>query len=202
MISCQFEHPERCDLRQSLADKVRAFAALKDGSLPPDQLRLLLESIAQNDHLHLDLESHLAPPESPSERFTEVLCEDDIASVYLLCWDEDLPGTLIHDHGGSSVGIYVLAGGVEELVYRDGHYSEWNHLQAGDLFCYQGDYIHRVYDRPGTGRSVSIHVYSPPLTSMKFYTFNAAEQRLRPTGQEWSKQSPHESMIASASSGA
>ena len=59
-------------------------------------------------------------PAHPSERFTQLLYEDRCVSAYLLYWEDYLPGVGIHDHGGSSVGVHVVAGATEERLYVNG----------------------------------------------------------------------------------
>jgi Cysteine dioxygenase type I len=74
--------------------------------------------------------------------------------------------TGFHDHGGSCVGVYVLAGRAraEGLVVRgERSLSEY---RAGDEFSAPATAIHRMEHEPG---AITIHVYSPPLGSIGHY---------------------------------
>ena len=98
------------------------------------------------------------------------LFRDENWEGLLLCW---LPGqsTAIHDHGGS-VGIsFVLSGSLtEERWMPDGDGRPL--ARAGDCQVTRGaaavemlDTIHRVANRSDEP-AVSLHVYSPPLTTL------------------------------------
>jgi hypothetical protein len=74
--------------------------------------------------------------------------------------------TGFHDHGGSCVGVYVVEGRArsEALVVGGGrHVAE--HV-AGESLSSPPTAIHRMDHEPG---AVTIHVYSPPLTTIGHY---------------------------------
>jgi Cysteine dioxygenase type I len=83
-------------------------------------------------------------------------------------------GTQLHDHGGSAGAFEVLSGQLNEAVYRHdpdrGSLTEFQRSD-GTAFGFGPRYVHDVRnlsDQP----AVSVHAYSPPLTSMNFYDVN------------------------------
>jgi len=104
-------------------------------------------------------------------RWHQRLYRDQRVDVWLISW---LPsqGTQLHDHGGSSGAFTVVSGELSEAVYIDrgaqvGSLRERN-LALGRSVGFDGRYVHDVRnltDRP----AVSIHAYSSPLKSMRFY---------------------------------
>ena len=106
-----------------------------------------------------------------SERWHQRLYRDQRVDVWLISW---LPtqGTQLHDHGGSAGGFTVVAGELSEAIYHprgseDGPLSD--HRRAtGASIGFGSHYVHDVRnlsDQP----AVSVHAYSPPLTSMNFF---------------------------------
>lgn len=101
------------------------------------------------------------------------LYADDALEVLLLCW---LPGqeTPIHDHGGSWGVSVAIAGSLVERSYaapRSGEKMERTSVTAlkpGAVALERGDTIHQVCNA-SAGPSVSLHVYSPPLTAYGSY---------------------------------
>ena len=98
----------------------------------------------------------------------------------ILCW-KDGQASPIHDHRGSSCGVLVLEGECTELIFtRDAN----GMLVAGrtnrfpqDSVCgsYDTD-IHEIANRQGDGtKLVTLHIYSPPLSSFGVYSRESAE---------------------------
>jgi hypothetical protein len=105
------------------------------------------------------------------ERWHQRLYRDRRLDVWLISW---LPeqGTRLHDHGGSSGAFTVLSGTLTESVpsgYQDARMQVRDTaLSAGSSVRFGRHYIHDVRNlaqRP----AISVHAYSPPLTSMTFY---------------------------------
>ena len=105
-----------------------------------------------------------------ANRWHQRLYRDPRFDIWLISW---LPsqGTQLHDHGGSSGAFSVLSGELSEAVYRrdpsTGSLSEFQR-SAGTAIGFGPRYVHDVRnlsDEP----AVSVHAYSPPLTSMNFY---------------------------------
>jgi predicted metal-dependent enzyme (double-stranded beta helix superfamily) len=103
-------------------------------------------------------------------RWHQRLYRDPRLDIWLISW---LPsqGTQLHDHGGSAGAFAVLSGQLNEAVYRrdpaSGSLTEYERT-AGTAIGFGPRYVHDVRnlsDEP----AVSVHAYSPPLTSMNFY---------------------------------
>lgn len=98
----------------------------------------------------------------PQGRWYERLHRTDDQEIWLISW---LPGqtTGLHDHGGSRGAFAVALGSLEE---RDlGGVRE---LTSGQSRAFGSEYVHEV--RNGSAApAVSVHIYSPPLSSMNRY---------------------------------
>jgi hypothetical protein len=103
-------------------------------------------------------------------RWHQRLYRDQRVDIWLISW---LPsqGTQLHDHGGSSGAFTVLTGELSEAVYRkhptDGSLTE-HRRSAGAAVGFGARYVHDVRNLAAEP-AVSVHAYSPPLTSMNFY---------------------------------
>ena len=117
----------------------------------------------------------LAALERGGDGFFELLWRTQHSEAWLNAWWEPRD-TGFHDHGGSCVGVHVLEGRArnEALVARGPrHVSEY---QAGDSFSFPGVGIHRMEHDRG---AVTIHVYSPPITTIGHYEIVDGELRRR-----------------------
>jgi rhodanese-related sulfurtransferase/mannose-6-phosphate isomerase-like protein (cupin superfamily) len=96
-------------------------------------------------------------------RWYERLFEGPEYDVWLISW---MPGqsTGFHDHGASSGAFLVTAGTLEE--HDGGH--EPKVLSAGQARAFGSGFAHDVRN-VSQAPSISIHVYSPPLTKMNEY---------------------------------
>lgn len=117
------------------------------------------------------------------ERFALLLDRDDERDLWLLSW---LPGqgTGLHDHGGSIGAFAVAQGALRELRprrQRAGRVAPAprqpaeRRLERGDTRVVSDGTLHDVsnpYDSP----AVSLHAYSPPLSTMSY--FDEALRRL------------------------
>jgi hypothetical protein len=116
-----------------------------------------------------------------AQRWHQRLYRDRRVDLWLISW---LPsqGTQLHDHGGSAGAYTVLAGELAEAVYRpDVVPRGWSQPPAepgptlierrhpsGSGVGFGAHYVHDVRNL-STAPAVSVHAYSPPLTSMNFY---------------------------------
>ncbi len=98
----------------------------------------------------------------------------------ILCW-KDGQASPIHDHRGSSCGVLVLEGECTELIFtrdEDGMLAERQTNQLPHR-CVCGSYdtdIHEIANRQGDGTNlVTLHIYSPPLTSFGVYCRDSAQ---------------------------
>ena len=99
--------------------------------------------------------------------------ENDDVEAWLLGWPVG-EGIELHDHGSSSGALVVVDGTLLETSVQACHWVRpggrlrHRRLTGGALVSFGPDYIHDVVNG-GTGPALSIHVYSPRLTSMTFY---------------------------------
>ena len=111
----------------------------------------------------------------PDERWHQRLYRDRRVDVWLISW---LPsqGVELHDHGGSSGSFTVLTGTLTEAVLRGGRLHD-SARAAGESVGFGPHYVHDVRNL-SAAPAVSVHAYSPPLTSMTYY--DLAGGRLTP----------------------
>lgn len=85
--------------------------------------------------------------------------------VWLLRWPV---GTRVepHDHGESAGVFRVVEGRLLELRWVDGR-TVARHLVAGATLEISRGVVHDVVAE--SDRALSVHVYSPPLVTMRFY---------------------------------
>lgn len=104
-------------------------------------------------------------------RWHQRIYRDRRVDVWLIGW---LPeqGTQLHDHGGSSGAFTVITGVLCETVHvrggrQAGRLRERAH-EAGGSVGFDRRYVHDVRNL-SEGPAVSVHAYSPALTSMTYY---------------------------------
>lgn len=91
--------------------------------------------------------------------------------AWLLSW---LPGqrTGLHDHGGASGGFAVVAGSLREHSVRVSGHGQPRLLtvsrHAGQQRLFGARHIHEIVNA-GPEPAVSVHLYSPTLTTMVRY---------------------------------
>ena len=111
----------------------------------------------------------------PEERWHQRIYRDRRVDVWLISW---LPsqGTQLHDHGGSSGSFTVLTGHLTEAVLGGGRLHDRTR-SAGESVGFGPHYVHDVRNL-SDAPAVSVHAYSPPLTTMTYYDLDAG--RLEP----------------------
>ncbi len=91
----------------------------------------------------------------------------------------------LHDHGSATGAVSVISGTLVEAVpWRDdtGRLVLVRHeLQAGATLGFDAGHIHDVTNE-GDGHALSLHVYSPALTSMTFYDVTGGHLSVRGVG--------------------
>lgn len=104
-------------------------------------------------------------------RWHQRIYRDRGIDVWLISW---LPsqGTELHDHGGSSGAFTVLAGELSEAVPVGTRIRE-SVVPSGRTVSFGPRYVHDVRNLAALP-AVSVHAYSPPLTSMTFYDLGTA----------------------------
>jgi hypothetical protein len=100
------------------------------------------------------------------ERWHQRIYRDQRVDIWLISW---LPTqcTELHDHGGSSGSFTVLSGELCEAV-PTGPGIHDTVRQAGESVGFGAHYVHDVRNL-SSAPAVSVHAYSPPLTTMNFY---------------------------------
>ena len=98
------------------------------------------------------------------------LHRDAHVDVWLLCWTPE-NDTGWHDHDISSGAVAVVSGTLVEHRLRLEGGGSATTVEAGQVFSFGPDHIHRLTGAaPG---SVSVHAYSPPLWRMGQYAVGA-----------------------------
>lgn len=102
----------------------------------------------------------------PDSRWHVRLHRDADHEVWLLGWTAEQEVEL-HDHGGSAGAFAVVQGQLVEdhVGPRGPRMRRW---PAGTASGFPAACIHHVWN-PGPAPAASIHVYSPPLSSMTYY---------------------------------
>ncbi|MED7951874.1 cysteine dioxygenase [Streptomyces sp. BE303] len=141
----------------------------EEGRVPltPSALRAVVRELAEQPdqwihHVRLSTE----------ERWYRRLVADDDHEVWLISW---LPGqsTGFHDHGGSRGAFTVALGELEELSLGGPEQGLLiRRIQSGTTRAFGPEYVHDVRNT-ASGPAVTLHAYSPPLSSMAHYELRA-----------------------------
>jgi mannose-6-phosphate isomerase-like protein (cupin superfamily) len=99
---------------------------------------------------------------SADGRWYERLHHDADHEVWLISWLPD-QATGFHDHGQSEGAFTVVLGSLEEREP-----GRTRMVEAGDSCAFGRDYVHDVRNA-SEAPAVSVHVYSPPLSTMRRY---------------------------------
>lgn len=129
--------------------------------LAPSHLRGIAEGIAASPLWH-----DLSEP-GPDGRSAVRLIRSACYEVWVLGW---WPGQSVelHDHGDSHAAFTVVEGDLVEVTARNKGGLDRLVLPAGSTQLVRAGTRHDVLNL-GTVKATSIHVYSPQLTSMRFY---------------------------------
>jgi len=103
------------------------------------------------------------------ERWRQLLYRRAELEVWLLGWGSR--STLeLHDHGGASGAYAVVDGAVVETWTNRGSSDRlrWRKSTPGALRTMEPDVIHEMHGA-ASGQSLTLHCYSPPLSTMTFY---------------------------------
>ena len=135
---------------------------LPDRDLDRHELLELARSIAADPTAW---EQHVAF--SDDHRHYVSLHRDAHVDVWLLCWTS-VNDTGWHDHDVSSGAVAVARGKLVEHNLAIGVESIETEVEAGDVYGFGPDHIHRL---TGLDKgSVTVHAYSPPLWRMGQYS--------------------------------
>jgi hypothetical protein len=103
----------------------------------------------------------------------ELLWRNDHSEAWLHTWWE-ARDTGFHDHGGSCVGVFVIEGRAANEALTVGGPRKISSYGAGEAFAFRSDGIHRMDHEAG---AVTVHVYSPPISSIGHYELVDGELR-------------------------
>jgi hypothetical protein len=115
--------------------------------------------------------------------------------AWLIAWPGGATAEL-HDHGSSRGALHVISGSlVETIPWRDDDGSVTlarRDVQPGVTLAFGGGHVHDVRNESAE-HALSLHVYSPPLTSMTYY--DRSGDRLIPRPDRWdlSREAPYPS---------
>jgi predicted metal-dependent enzyme (double-stranded beta helix superfamily) len=121
----------------------------------------------------------LAEPK-PGERTSARVHYGATHDIWLIRWGMG-SRTELHDHGGSAGALYVVRG---ELVERraDPVGTGRSREHTLDHRAMSANHVHEIVN-VSTAAAASVHVYSPPLSTMQHYEVTAAA-RLRAVRRE------------------
>lgn len=88
---------------------------------------------------------------------------DEHVGVWVLEWTDDERDTGYHDHDRSAGAVHVARGAICHEHLRLGQRPVGDRVPTGEGFCFDETFIHRMRREPGSGPTVTIHAYSPPL---------------------------------------
>lgn len=150
----------------------RLIEVLQDtsGSLSPADMEALLRGLAIAGE---EIQQHA--------RFSDVryarnlVHKTDRFEIMVMCWHSGQRSS-IHDHAGSLGGLKVLQGELTESLFDKAPNGMIKSLSsvdysAGTIRVEETSLIHQISNLQGdNGKSVSLHVYVPPLTRMNVYS--------------------------------
>ncbi|GAA3404443.1 cysteine dioxygenase family protein [Paenibacillus hodogayensis] len=140
-------------------------------SLRRPDMRDLKETLSAVGCTPRQAEPHVAQPDRLPYGRTVLFRNTEVEAILV-----HLPartGTFIHDHGDSLGCAIVVEGELINTVFRtdgrgDAIYASEERVRSGQCLSAPAGLIHRMRN-PGAGRTVSLHLYAPPLTGTKTY---------------------------------
>jgi predicted metal-dependent enzyme (double-stranded beta helix superfamily) len=112
----------------------------------------------------------------PVRRWYELLRNDAAVDVWLITWATEQAAEL-HDHGDSLGALTVVRGALTEDRWEPRRRAlHRRRLDAGRTVGFGRGHVHEV-SNPAIGPAVSVHAYSPPLTTMSYYRLDGAGLR-------------------------
>lgn len=153
-----------------------------DAPLSEVQLRHVLEQLGKEDQAIISL------AQFDNRRYKRrSLFKSKALELLVMGW---LPGqaTPLHDHGSSLCGVKVLSGRGFELGFNFSTDqilvpSDISHIKVGDLIVSTCDTIHQVGNASDVPL-VSLHVYTPPLENVNWYSTRNSVLNVEPLNLE------------------
>jgi hypothetical protein len=113
----------------------------------------------------------LAHGRAPTERRYQRVLATEAYEAWVICWP--VGGSLdLHDHGGSAGAFSVVSGHLDEATVA-GNDTAVRRYASGETASFASSRVHAVANR-GSAVATSVHVYSPPLSSMVYYEHDDA----------------------------
>jgi hypothetical protein len=160
-----------------------------DHPLDAKELQNIARTVAQRPALWRDQLDR----DRAERTYTEVHTSEHLG-VWAISWMSDDHDTGYHDHDRSNGAVHVAEGTIRHEHLRLGGKPVGEAVPAGQGFRFDETAIHRMRPEPGAGPTVTIHAYSPPLTSTGQYgeahdgllhrTSTGSEQQLIPHGRQ------------------
>jgi len=114
----------------------------------------------------------------------ELLERTDEYESWVIFWPEGT-GLLLHDHGGSAGAFHVVAGTLEETSTNLGGLRlRRRTFGPGASKSFGPAYVHSLVN-PRPAPATTVHAYSPPLTSMRFYAHGPTGLALTGVVTDW-----------------
>ncbi|MDQ0271629.1 cysteine dioxygenase [Cytobacillus purgationiresistens] len=137
-----------------------------------DQKQLF--STIQSLHLSIDEVSQFITPPQELEYGRNVIFRNEQAEV-IIVYLPSFAKTLIHDHGTSIGGLFVVQGKLLNILYHpDEHgplYAQTEAYSQNDIFLVKGETTHMMFN-PTLSPVITFHVYTPPLKDGKSYSIS------------------------------
>ncbi|MEW9547443.1 hypothetical protein [Nonomuraea sp. NPDC050783] len=130
-----------------------------DRLLPPAKLQQVARAVAGRPALWRDGLDR----EADRRTYVEVFTSDHLG-VWAISWMADDHDTGFHDHDRSCGAVHVAQGTIRHEHLRLGERPVGVAVPAGEGFCFDETFIHRMRRDPGAGPTVTVHAYAPPLT--------------------------------------
>jgi hypothetical protein len=103
--------------------------------------------------------------------YVRIFRSDDI-EVWILTWPTGT-STSLHDHGISRGAFRVIRGCLVEQLPIDGALRPAT-VPTGDIRTFDERHVHDV-GNPFGSTAVSVHAYSPPLRTQRYYDYRGGE---------------------------
>jgi len=143
-------------------------------TLDPEELRTIVKAVSER----LDLWTDALRQTTRERTYAEVHTSDHLG-VWAISWMADDHDTGYHDHHGCNGAVVVVRGAIRHERLRLEGNPDGTAVHAGDGFCFDDTFVHRMRREPGAGETVTIHAYSPPLLQTGQYSEVPGEGYLR-----------------------
>ncbi|NYG58521.1 quercetin dioxygenase-like cupin family protein [Nocardioides daedukensis] len=112
---------------------------------------------------------HLHDPTATERQWTELITTDDL-QIWLISWPTEAE-TGWHDHGTAGGAFTTIAGRLTEHSWDGAEHIR--SIGTGDAWSFAPGHIHNVRNL-GAVPAISVHAYSPRLTTMTRYQLSGS----------------------------